>query len=245
MTRDEPEHEGRGTAKQAAAEAAAALIGEGMVVGLGTGSTATLFLEALASRVASGLKITGVATSRRTQELASRLAIPVSSLESEPRLDLDIDGADEIDPQLNALKGGGGALLHEKIVALASSELVIIADESKLVSQLCTTLPVPVEVIAFGWPSTVRRIEATGATVTVRGGQVSPYITDGGNMILDVQVSRGSDLFECVEQLKSLTGVVDHGIFRQVAAQALIGHADGSVTRLSRPAGGADTHHVL
>ncbi len=218
-------------AKRAAGEAAAALVEDGMVIGLGSGTTAATFLDALAGRVRNGLTVAGVPTSVETEINARRLGITLSSLEKDPVLDLDVDGADEIDPDLSALKGGGGALLHEKIVALASRRLVLIADSSKLVPMLCLRTFLPVEVVTFGWTSTRSSIQKLGASVMVRGGEQTIYLTDSGNMILDVKAPTGVDIFEFGERLKGMTGVVDHGIFRHLASTAIIGYPDGTVQR--------------
>src|SRR5579884_692194 len=218
-------------AKRAAAWRAAARIESGAVLGLGSGSTALYFVEALAERCRSGLSVVGVPTSVATKELAISLGLPLTDLESRPRLDLDVDGADEIDPALNAIKGGGGAFLHEKIVALASDRLVLIADESKLVPRLGTTRGIPVEVVAFGWRGAADAIASLGAAWQIRGGD-RPYVTESGNFIIDVMPPTG-DLFAFVDAVKQLTGVVEHGVFRHLAAEALIGYADGSVRTLS------------
>lgn len=202
-----------------------------MVVGLGSGSTAAFFLEALATKVRGGLHIRGVPTSNVTAQLAHSKGIQLTEIEAEDGIDIDVDGADEIDPELNVLKGGGGALLHEKIVAYASRKLVIIADETKLVSALGHR-PVPVEVISFGWCATRRQILALGASCAVRGGEQSPFVTDGGNLILDVTVPESQPAFEFVEKLKALTGVVEHGVFRHAAVQAIIGNTEGSIRTL-------------
>jgi ribose 5-phosphate isomerase A len=208
------------------------MIDDGMVVGLGTGSTANLFIAALAERVVSGLHIIGVSTSDRTEELARQLRIPTATLEDHPLLDVDVDGADEVDPELNVLKGRGGALLHEKIVALSSREFIVIVDESKLVDRLAEHHPIPVEVVAFGCTATRGRLENLGGRTTMRGGDADPYRTDSGNYIVDISPPNGVDVFAFGDAIKATTGVVDHGLFRGVASQVLVGSADGTVRRL-------------
>jgi ribose 5-phosphate isomerase A len=226
---ERPAGHGVARAKQAAADAAVAMIESGMVVGLGSGTTAAFFINALGIRIQSGLRITGVPTSNQTSSLAAAQGIPLTDLEKHPQIDIDVDGADEIDPELNVLKGGGGALLHEKIVALASQRLVVIADQTKLVEKIGIRRPIPVEVVAFGWVATRAHILALGGEATIRGGANSPFVTDSGNVILDATLPIEADLFSFADQLKGLTGVVDHGLFRHAAGLALIGSPDGSV----------------
>jgi ribose 5-phosphate isomerase A len=222
-------------AKNAAARFAASLVKDGMILGLGSGTTAAFFLANLAARVTAGLQIAGVPTSRQTELMARELGIPLTTLEAHPVLDLDIDGADEIDPALNILKGGGGALLHEKIVALASRRFVAIVDWRKLVDRLAAGNVLPVEIVAFGWTATRRQLEMLGASTKLRGGETTPYQTDSGNFILDVQPPPGLDIFTFADQVKAITGVVDHGLFRHVAAEAVVGYPDGSIRTLEAP----------
>src|SRR6266480_923516 len=178
--------------KQLAGEAAAKLIEDGMVIGLGSGSTAAYLIYALARRIQAGLSIVGaVPTSKVTGELARDLGIPLTDLDTHPELDLDIDGADEIDEQLNLVKGGGGALLREKIVAAASRRFVVIADITKLVKQLGRGAPVPVEVIPLALTPVSRRLEALGAGVRVRQLGETRYYTDNGNLIVDCFFANG------------------------------------------------------
>lgn len=216
-------------AKQVAGQYAAELVRDGMVVGLGTGSTANHFITSLATRVAGGLRIIGVPTSKLTANLAQRLGIPLADLASQPSPDIDIDGADEVDPGLNVLKGMGGALLHEKIVALAARRFIVVVDSTKLVDRLVAHRRLPIEVVAFGWTVTQRRISAAGGQVTVRGGTDQPYVTDSGNLILDVQLAPDRDVFSFASEMKSISGVVDHGLFPGMAAEAIVGHTDGVV----------------
>lgn len=214
--------------KKAAAEWAAALIEDGMVVGLGTGSTASLILEPLAARIRQGLRIVGIPTSERTAEQARGLGIPLSTLADHARVDLTIDGADEVEiGTLNLIKGRGGALLREKIVASASARLVIVADESKLVERLGRGL-VPVEVVPFEWQSTARRIESLGASPALRlrpdGGA---FVTDGGHYILDCAFGPISSAGSLDRELNDIVGVVEHGLFLGLADQAGVGRAGG------------------
>jgi ribose 5-phosphate isomerase A len=222
--------------KQMAGTAAAELVEEGMVVGLGSGSTAAYFIYALAQRIRSGLSIVGaVATSTATAELASNLGIPLTDLDVHPTLDIDIDGADEIDPQLNLVKGAGGALLREKVVAYASRRFVIIADETKLVSQLGQRMPLPVEVIPFAETPVRLRLEALGADAKQRKLSGIPYHTDNGNVILDCSFSGGiTSPDELEAQIRAIVGVVATGLFIGITEQAIIGGPGG--VRSIRPA---------
>jgi len=219
--------------KKAAAEWAAALIEDGMVVGLGTGSTASLILEPLAARIRQGLRIVGIPTSERTAEQARALGIPLSTLadhgRADPaRVDLTIDGADEVElGTLNLIKGRGGALLREKIVASASARLVIVADESKLVERLGRGA-LPVEVVPFEWQSTARRIESLGASATLRlrpdGGA---FVTEGGHYILDCAFGPISSAGSLDRELNGIVGVVEHGLFLGLTDQVCVGRAAG------------------
>lgn len=213
--------------KQAAAEASLRFVKEGQIVGLGTGSTAAFAVELIGERVKAGLKIKGIPTSDRTQELAESLGIPLTTLEENPQLDITIDGADEFDPGLHLIKGGGGALLREKIIASASRQMVVIADSSKQVPVL-GAFPLPVEVVPFGEAVVVRKIQALGATVKRRiahdGG---PYKTDQGNYILDCSFGQIPDPPALARQLDSMTGVMDHGLFINLATVVLVGKAGG------------------
>jgi len=211
-------------AKQAAAEAAVALVTEGMVVGLGTGSTAKFAVDALGRRTREGLRFVGVPTSEATAKQASALGIPLATLGEYPSVSLTIDGADEIEGRsLGLIKGRGGALLREKIVAGASKQLVIVADASKLVEHLGSKMPVPVEVVPFGWQSTARRLERLGATATLRDS----FTTDGGHFILDCAFGTIVDPEALARQIDSVVGVVEHGLFIGMATSAFIATANG------------------
>jgi ribose 5-phosphate isomerase A len=217
--------------KRAAGEAAAALVEDGMVVGLGTGSTAVWFVRALAAR---GLDIVGVPTSQATAELASALGIRLGELGETRGIDLTVDGADEIGPGLSLIKGGGGALLREKLVWEASGSCVVIADAAKSVKVL-GKYPLPIEVVAFGHKITALRIcDALaeceiGMAPRLRLKDGQPVTTDGGNLIYDVPCGRIAEPAALAAALKSVTGVVDHGLFLDLADRALIGGPDGVV----------------
>lgn len=223
--------------KRVAAEEAAALVQDGMVIGLGTGSTAAMVVEALAGRIAAGLRIVAIATSERTAAQARALAVPLSSFEEYPKIDLTLDGADQIEcPSLDLIKGLGGALLREKIVACASRRLVVVADETKCVDRLGNRVPLPVEVVPFGWPTTVRRLEALGASTTRRlaAEDGTPFVTDGGHYIVDCAFGPITDAAALEDRLARTVGVVESGLFIGLAAEAVVGGADGC-RRLVRP----------
>lgn len=224
--------EGLPRGKEAAARYAAGLVESGMLVGLGSGSTAALFVRALGERARAGLSIVGVPTSEATERLARAEGIALATLEETPRLDLDVDGADAVDPALNLLKGLGGALLREKIVAAAAARFAVIVDESKLVQSLSEAPLVPVEVIPFGWSRAVAALEALGATVTRRGRREAPeepFVTDGGHYILDCRFAAIPDAPALATAIKSITGVVEHGLFIGMATEVVVGTADGGV----------------
>jgi ribose 5-phosphate isomerase A len=217
--------------KQAAARAAADMVESGTIVGLGSGSTATFAIRFLGERVREGLKIVGIPTSQKTQQLAEQLGIPLATLDQHPQIDIDIDGADEIDPQLNLIKGGGGALLREKIIASASRRFIVVGDASKQVKHL-GKFPLPVEVIPFAQSLISKRISALGAQVSLRGG-AAPFVTDEGHHILDCTFGEILDPAALAAKLKAIPGVVEHGLFIGMAEMALIGTSTG-VVRLDR-----------
>lgn len=220
--------------KSLAAAEAAKLVQDGQIIGLGSGTTATYLLKALAKRVQSGLSFTGVPTSKEISLLATSLGLDIADLDSYPQLDLDIDGADEVDPNLNLIKGRGGAHLREKIVAVASHSMIVIADESKLVQRLGEHTPVPVEVVEFGLTVTRAALLRLGGSAELRGND-QPFRTDNGNLILDCRFPVDSHPHELASQIKDIPGVVEHGYFLGMASLAIIGRADGSVDRM-RPA---------
>lgn len=222
--------------KRAVGEAAAALVEDGATVGLGTGSTAAFFVRALADRVAGGLKIHGVPTSEETAALSRELGLSLVTLDEARRIDVTVDGADEVGPGLALIKGGGAALLREKLVWEASDRCVCIADGAKRVETL-GRFPLPIEVVAFGHKGTANRIAdvlaefeiGTVPKLRVRAGE--PVRTDGGNLIYDVACERIEEPAGLAAALKSLTGVVEHGLFLDLADEALLG-GDGGVQRL-------------
>ncbi|GAC1387765.1 MAG: ribose 5-phosphate isomerase A [Ktedonobacteraceae bacterium] len=222
------------TWKQAASEAAARLIEDDMVLGLGSGSTAVYLIRALALRMQQGLSIKGaVPTSKATEQLATDLGIPLTSLDTHPELDLAIDGADEIDPRLSLIKGGGGALLREKIVASAARRFVVIGDITKQVPRLGSNVPLPVEVVPFAITPVRKRLEALGAQVRVRQSAMQVFVTDNGNMILDCSFPSGIVYpAELQAQIKQIVGVVETGLFFNMVEQAIIGGPDGIKTLL-------------
>jgi ribose 5-phosphate isomerase A len=215
--------------KQAAAEAAVALVENGMVIGLGTGSTATLAVDALGKRVKEGLRIIGVPTSEHTAAQARGLGINISSLAEHSQLDLTIDGADEIQRgTLDLIKGGGGALLREKVVASATRRLIIIADETKLVDRLGAHFAVPVEVVQFGWQAAERKLQKLGAQTKLRPGQdEKPFVTDGGNFIVDCRFSPIEAPAALDQELNSVVGVVEHGLFLKMTSRAIVAGQGG------------------
>ncbi len=225
----------RDAQKRAAAEAAVALVQDGMVVGLGTGSTAGFAIDALARRVSQGLRILGIASSERSAAQARDSGIPLTSFAEHRRIALTIDGADEIAVgSLDLIKGLGGALLREKIVAAASDRLVIIADAAKLVERLGASAPVPVEVVGFGWETTAERLAALGANpVLRRAGDGQPFRTDSGNLIVDCGFGSISDAAALEQALSGVVGVVETGLFIGMAHKALVAD-DNGVRRLVR-----------
>ncbi|BFH69654.1 MAG: ribose-5-phosphate isomerase RpiA [Paenibacillus dendritiformis] len=214
-------------AKRAAAEEAVKFIRDGMTVGLGTGSTAYWAIQAIGARVAEGLRIQAVPTSEATERLARECGIPL--LDKLTELDVTIDGADEVDGRLNAIKGGGGALLREKLVAAASRELILIVDHSKCVAGL-GGFPLPVEIVPFGAEVTMRQIGRLGCRPVLREKGGRPFVTDNGNYIADCAFGRIAEPGELQHQLKRITGVVDHGLFIGMADKLIIGHGSGAVT---------------
>ena len=206
-----------------------------MRLGLGTGSTAAKFVDALGEKVARGLKVTGVPTSVATKQQAERLGIPLTTLDDVEELDLTVDGADELDDSLQLIKGGGGALLREKMVASSSKMMIVIADASKHVGTL-GAFPLPVEVVPFAHEATRRKIaqasRACGCVgkIELRMRDGKPFVTDNGNLIYDCAFGRIEDAKTLAMTLKSIAGVVDHGLFIRLADMALLGTSDGLKT---------------
>jgi ribose 5-phosphate isomerase A len=226
----------RDALKRAAAEAAVDLVQDGMVVGLGTGSTAAFAVEALAQRHRQGLRVLGIPTSDRTAAQAAAAGIPLTSFAAHRRIDLTIDGADEVERgTLNLIKGLGGALLREKIVAAASRRLVIVVDGAKLVDRLGTRTPVPVEVVAFGLEATQATLEGLGASARLRRSPSgATFVTDSGNRILDCGFGIVDDPARLEERIRRIVGVVESGLFVDRAQTVLVSDAAG-VHRLDRP----------
>lgn len=220
--------------KKAAAAKAVEFVEDGMKLGIGTGSTANEFIRLLALRVKEGLKVTGVATSERSEQLCRELGIPVASLDEMPSLDLDIDGADEIGPKMALVKGGGGALLREKIVAFASARMLVIGDQSKLVKTL-GAFPLPIEVNPFGLEATklaivdVAKSLGLSGNISLRVKNNKTFVTDGGHFILDASFSRISDPESLSNALFSIPGVVEHGLFLNLANKSVVAMANGEI----------------
>ncbi|OJJ12347.1 ribose 5-phosphate isomerase A [Alphaproteobacteria bacterium AO1-B] len=221
--------------KQQAAERATEDVTSGMRLGIGTGSTAEFFVHALAKRVADGLDVIGVPTSERTAELAASLGIKLTTLEELPELDLTVDGADELDANLALIKGGGGALLREKIVAAASGKMIVIADGTKKVDML-GQFPLPIEVVPFGQEATRRAILAMfmemglPQNLQLRMAGEHPFVTDGGHHIFDAHLLKIEQPETLAQALVKIPGVVEHGLFLNLASKAYVAGEDGVKT---------------
>jgi ribose 5-phosphate isomerase A len=218
-------------AKKAAGEQAAALVQTGMLVGLGTGSTAYWAIEKIGEMVKQGLHIQAVATSLASEKQARRLGIPLTSFSEIQQLDIDIDGADEISEELQLIKGGGGSLLREKIVALASRKRVIVADERKYVKTL-GRFPLPLEIVPFGWELIFKVLQTIQGKPTLRTREDQPYITDNGNYIIDCSFGAIPDPEQLHHQLKAITGVVETGLFINLKPTVIIAYENGDVKTL-------------
>src|SRR5271166_6172912 len=217
--------------KEAAGRAAAQLVRDGDVVGLGTGSTAYFAVVALGERVKAGLKMVGIPTSVHTADLARTVGIKLTTLDEHPEIDIDIDGADEIGPKLNLIKGGGGALLREKVIASASKKMIVIADSGKIVPVL-GKFPLPIEVISFARTVVEKKVVSLGASAKMRTRpDGSPYITDNGNWILDCSFGKIADPPALALALSQIPGIVEHGLFIGLATYALVGR-DGRVEEM-------------
>lgn len=213
--------------KRLAGEAACDFVNDGMVVGLGTGTTVHYTIKKLGKLVDKGLRIIGIPTSIKTENLARQCGIPLSNLHEHPTVNLSIDGADEVDPKLNLIKGMGGALVREKIVASVSRKMIIVVDQSKQVSKLGSKSPVPVEVLPFGWGAVMRKIERMGAEVELRRSKNIAFISDNGNYTLDCRFAKIDSPKGLERKLNNIPGVVENGLFVKLASLALVGTDQG------------------
>ena len=223
-------------AKKRAAERAVEMVSDGQIIGLGTGSTSRFAIEVLGRRVADGLQIRGVATSEATAQMARDLGIAVIGLNEVAAVDLTIDGADEVDSDFNMIKGGGGALTREKLVALASRQRAYIVDETKLVERLGVRWPLPVEVLAFAWPQVEAKITALGGEPQLRLQDDQVFETDNGNYILDCRFKGIAEPAQLERRLKLISGVVECGLFIGIADVLIIGWPDRVEVRARRQA---------
>lgn len=214
--------------KQAAALKATEYIRDGMIVGLGTGSTAYWAIQDIGKKVKNGMVIQAVATSVQSENLATELGIPLIDISMTDSIDITIDGADEVDDEWNLIKGGGGALLREKIVASHSKELIVIVDESKRVNPL-GAFPLPVEVVIYGYEVTQKRLRALGCKPHLRLVNNKPFVTDNGNYVVDCDFGTIEQPGELAHQINLIPGVVDHGLFIQMATKIIVGYQDGTV----------------
>lgn len=220
--------------KQLAAEKAVTFLEDGMTIGLGTGSTAYWAIEKIGEKVKKeGWKIRAIATSIRSEEQARGLGIPIVSFSEVESIDVTIDGADEVDGCLQLIKGGGGALLREKIVATNSRQMIVVADESKWVKTL-GKFPLPVEVNHFGWERTIKKLQLLGCLAHRRMNGSDPYLTDNGNIIVDCAFEQIKDARDLHASVNAITGVVDNGLFIQIATKLILGFNDGTTRVLGR-----------
>ena len=214
--------------KKAAAERALEFIPNNSVVGLGTGSTVKYLLEGLANRMRQGLRIQGVPTSRGTAQLAKQLRIPILDEEADWKIDVAIDGADQVDAGFNLIKGGGGALLREKIVAKAARRFIVIVDVGKKVTVLGSVFPIPIEIAPFGWPNTLQLVAPLGSRVSLRRRDGSAFVTDNGNYILDLEIQEISQPSELETRLNQIPGVLENGIFTGMTSTLIVGTNQGT-----------------
>jgi ribose 5-phosphate isomerase A len=220
-------------AKKLTGEKAAEYIKDGMIIGLGTGSTAYYTIKKVGEMVRNGLKVKAVPTSKETADLAAEEGIELVELAEVKSLDLTIDGADEVDPDFNLIKGGGGALLREKIVASAADKLIIVVDESKLVEHL-GAFPLPIEITPFSWQYTQRMIEKFSCSSVIRKNDKDFFVTDNGNYILDCNFEKIKDPVKLTVELNKLPGVVENGIFAEMAEIVVVGYNDGHIEVLEK-----------
>jgi ribose 5-phosphate isomerase A len=217
--------------KIAAAEKATEYVRDGMIIGLGTGSTAYWAIQKLGAKVKDGLSIKAVATSINSENLAKELGIPLISISEIEEIDITIDGADEVDDEWNLIKGGGGALLREKIIASFSKELIIIIDESKKVNRL-GKFPLPIEIVRFGNEITQKKLRKLGCVPKIRTIDNKPFITDNGNYIVDCDFGMIEQPRELHTVINMIPGVVDNGLFIKIATKVIVGFQDGSVKEI-------------
>jgi ribose 5-phosphate isomerase A len=214
--------------KKLVGEAAAGMVEDGMVVGLGTGSTAKYAIMKIGQRVRDeGIKVIGISTSKASSDLAKKEGIPLSSLDEYQEIDLTIDGADEVDPEFNLIKGMGGALLWEKIVASCTKKEVIIVDQSKIVNVLGSKSPLPVEVLTFGWKKAEHSLKLFGCEPVLRKREGKPFITDGGNYIIDCRFTEILNPKTLEMEINNLPGVIENGLFLDIADTVVVGTKDG------------------
>ena len=216
--------------KKMAAEKAVEHVDDGMVIGLGTGSTVKYAIKKLGERVNTGLKIEGIPTSLRTKKLATECKIPLVDLNDYTEIDLTIDGADEVDSFLNLIKGGGGALTREKIIAYHSKKEIIVVDETKVVKKLGIDFPVPVEVTKFGWNATKKSLEELGCTTELRTIMDEVYITDNSNYILDCDFGKINEPEVLEKEINSIPGVIENGLFIDLVDEVIVGSKQGIIT---------------
>jgi len=219
--------------KRQAAIAALDEIRSNMIVGLGTGSTASHFIRELGKRMQDGLRILGIPTSEASRILAEEVGVSLTTLKDHPEIDVTVDGADEVSPGLDLIKGLGGALVREKIVAHASKRVIIVVDESKMVDLLGTRAPIPVEVVPFAVDSVMLKLVRWKGSVKIRERNGNPFVSDNGNIIVDWQYGAIDDPHGVEMKLKAITGVVDSGIFAKVAAQVIVA-GESSIRKVSR-----------
>lgn len=216
--------------KKLAGEKAAGYLKDGMIIGLGTGSTVKYTIKKIGEMVDNGLQITAIPTSNNTKKLAIKYGIPLTNLDENPDIDLTIDGADEVDSKLNLIKGGGGALTREKIIAYHSKRLIIVIDESKVVKALGIDFPLPVEVIKFSWQSTKKSLEKFDCEVNLRTIMDDPFITDNSNYILDCEFERIDNPEEMEKEINNIPGVVENGLFIGLTSEVIVGSKQGIMT---------------
>ena len=216
--------------KKQAAEKAAQYIEDGMIVGLGTGSTVEFAIKKIGELVQGGLHIKGIPTSLKTKRLATELQIPLTELDEHTEIDVTIDGADEVDSNLNLIKGGGGALTREKIIAYHSKKVIIIVDETKIVKGLGCDSFLPVEVTKFGWQATKKALEAMGCTAEMRKIMDEPFITDNQNYILDCDFGKINEPETLEKEINNIPGVLENGLFIGLADEVIVGSKQGIMT---------------